>query len=91
MTDQQLARVHTIFAPNPAIASSVDMTYEFVRVATYGDNTPHSVVFMNDNGFLSVPVGDFETGRFEEWKDKDVLPTREVCRAAAHLVQMRME
>lgn len=85
MTDQQLAGIRSTFAPNPAISSSIDMSYEFVRVATYGNNTPHTVIFMNDMGFLKVPVGDFETGNYDEWRDPTILPTREVMKAAGTL------
>ena len=85
MTDQQVARVRTMFAPDQAISSSIDMSYEFVRVATYGNNVPHTVVFMNDSGFLKVPVGDFRVGNYDEWKDTKVLPVFEVMKAAGAL------
>lgn len=77
--------IQKIFGPNPAIQSAVSMAYEFSHVATYGDNKPHMVVFLNDNGVLKIPASHFMMGDYEEWLDPKVLPMREVARAASRM------
>lgn len=74
---------------NPAFTDQISASYEFLHVATYGNNTPHTVVFINDNGFLKVPASKFEMGDYEEWKDTKTLPVREVARAASALSMLR--
>lgn len=83
------SKISDLFGPNAAIQSQIDVTYEFSHVATYGNNVPHTVVFINDNGLLEVPVSRFELGDYDEWKDSSVLTSREVGRAAAELALRR--
>lgn len=78
--------LNKLFAPDPAIQSNIDISYEFSHIATYGDDTPRAVVFLNDNDLLEVPVHHFEMGAYDAWKNRSVLPTLQVSRAAAALV-----
>ena len=77
--------LYDIFGPNEAIQSQIDLSYEFSHLATYGNDVPHTVVFVNDTSLLKIPVSRFQVGDYEEWKDQSVLSTREVARAAAEL------
>jgi hypothetical protein len=82
--------LYRLFAPDPVIRSSLKPAYEFSHVATYGNDVPHTVVFQSDIADdLRIPVGRFEMGHYEEWKDPDVLSTREVSRAAGELALRR--
>lgn len=78
-------KLRQLLEPNPAFSDSISTAYEFLRVATYGERVPHTVVFINDNGFLKIPVSKFEVGDYQEWMNPKVLPSREVGRAAAEL------
>lgn len=71
--------------PFPVPATS----FEFSRVASANDeiNQPH-VVFKNNYGELNVPVDRFLSGDYAAWKDKSVLSTHQVERAAAAVVTL---
>lgn len=81
MTD----KFNWLLDPNLAVSGPVSAAYEFLHVSVDANHRPQKVVFMNDNGFLKVPVRKFQMAEYEEWKDCNVLPPREVDRAAAAL------
>lgn len=82
--------IYDFFDPTAAISAEFRPSYEFSHVARYGNDVPHSVIFMDELGdLLKVPVSRFEMGDYKEWQDSEILPSREVGRAAAALCLIR--